>query len=151
MRLVPVDEESHYVMSPENAMKYVDENTIGVFVSKCWSAAVRRQKFQSEASPADTIFVISVLGSTYTGHYEDVEGMCKALDEYEARTGNFVPVHVDAASGGFVAPFGSPSLKWDFRNPRVVSINTSGHKFGQAYVGVGIVVWRDSKHRKPLT
>lgn len=119
MRLVPVSEETNYVMSPEKAMEYVDENTIGVFV---------------------------ILGSTYTGAYESVTGMAKCLDEYEAKTGISVPIHVDAASGGFVAPFATPSHKWDFRIPRVVSINTSGHKFGQAYVGVGVVVWRDKKH-----
>lgn len=56
-------------------------------------------------------------------------------------------IHVDAASGGFFAPFATPSLKWDFQLPRVVSINASGHKYGKAYVGVGIVVWRDKKHR----
>ncbi|KAM0786905.1 hypothetical protein ACM66B_002329 [Microbotryomycetes sp. NB124-2] len=119
MRLVPVTEESNYVMDPKRAMEYVDENTIGVFV---------------------------ILGSTYTGAYENVAEMAKCLDEYEAKTGTSVPIHVDAASGGFVAPFATPSHKWDFRIPRVVSINTSGHKFGQAYVGVGVVVWRDAKH-----
>lgn len=57
-------------------------------------------------------------------------------------------IHVDAASGGFFAPFATPSLKWDFQLPRVVSINASGHKYGKAYVGVGIIVWRDKKHRQ---
>jgi glutamate decarboxylase len=68
------------------------------------------------------------------------------LDEYEARTGHFVPIHVDGASGGFIAPFAHPKLLWDFKLPRVVSINTSGHKFGLAYVGVGWVIWRDKAH-----
>lgn len=58
----------------------------------------------------------------------------------------WLQIHVDAASGGFFAPFATPSLKWDFQIPRVVSINASGHKFGKAYVGVGIIVWRDKKH-----
>ena len=79
---------------------------------------------------------------TYTGHYEPVEEMARLLDEYEAETGVSVPIHVDGASGGFIAPFATPNLKWDFRIPRVVSINTSGHKFGLSYVGVGWVVWR---------
>jgi len=100
-------------------MEYVDENTIGVFV---------------------------ILGSTYTGHYEPVKAMSDLLDEYEAKTGNFVPIHVDAASGGFVAPFVTPKLVWDFKLPRVVSINTSGHKFGLSYVGVGFIIWRDQAH-----
>ncbi|GAA5984567.1 hypothetical protein JCM10908_003403 [Rhodotorula pacifica] len=118
-RMVPVDASTNYVMDPKRAMQYVDENTIGVFV---------------------------ILGSTYTGTYEDVKGMSDLLDEYEAKTGNFVPIHVDAASGGFFAPFATPSLTWDFKLPRVVSINASGHKYGKAYVGVGIIVWRDKKH-----
>lgn len=71
--------------------------------------------------------------------------MSDLLDEYEARTGHSVPIHVDAASGGFIAPFATPKLEWDFRIPRVVSINTSGHKFGLAYVGVGWVVFRSKE------
>jgi len=122
MRLVPVDESTNYAMSPKRAMEYIDENSIGVFV---------------------------ILGSTYTGVYENVEEMSDLLDEYEAKTGISVPIHVDAASGGFVAPFATPKLKWDFRLPRVVSINSSGHKFGKAYVGVGWVIWRDKAHLHP--
>ncbi|KAI0747902.1 glutamate decarboxylase [Daedaleopsis nitida] len=118
MRLVPISKESHYRLDPKKAMEYVDENTIGVYV---------------------------ILGSTYTGHYEPVKEMAALLDEYEARTGHSVPIHVDAASGGFIAPFATPKLEWDFRIPRVVSINTSGHKFGLSYVGVGWVVWRSKK------
>ncbi|KAM5539095.1 hypothetical protein V8D89_007318 [Ganoderma adspersum] len=118
MRLVPVSEESHYRLDPKRAMEYVDENTIGVYV---------------------------ILGSTYTGHYEPVKEMAELLDEFEARTGHSVPIHVDGASGGFIAPFATPKLEWDFKIPRVVSINTSGHKFGLAYVGVGWVVWRSKE------
>ncbi|KAF9792428.1 glutamate decarboxylase [Thelephora terrestris] len=117
-RLVPISKESHYRLDPQKAMQYVDENTIGVFV---------------------------ILGSTYTGHYEPVKEMADLLDEYEKNTGVSVPIHVDAASGGFVAPFATPKLVWDFKVPRVVSINTSGHKFGLAQVGVGWVVWRSKK------
>lgn len=71
--------------------------------------------------------------------------MADLLDEYEARTGHSVPIHVDGASGGFIAPFATPKLEWDFRIPRVVSINASGHKFGLSYVGVGWVVWRSKQ------
>ncbi|POV96942.1 hypothetical protein PSHT_14857 [Puccinia striiformis] len=119
MRLVPVSEETNYCLDPERAMEYVDENTIGVFV---------------------------ILGSTYTGHFEPVKPLSDLLDEYEAKTGIYVPIHVDGASGAFVAPFVYPDLEWDFRLPRVVSINTSGHKFGLTYVGCGWIVWRDQAH-----
>ena len=118
MRLVPISEESHYRLDPKKAMEFIDENTIGVYV---------------------------ILGSTYTGHYEPVKEMSDLLDEYEARTGISVPIHVDGASGAFIAPFATPHHLWDFKIPRVVSINTSGHKFGLAYVGVGWVVWRSEE------
>ncbi|KAI0282559.1 glutamate decarboxylase [Russula aff. rugulosa BPL654] len=119
MRLVPISVESKYRLDPKKAMEYVDENTIGVYV---------------------------ILGSTYTGHYEPVKEMADLLDEYEKKTGHSVPIHVDGASGGFVAPFATPKLEWDFKIPRVVSINTSGHKFGLAYVGVGWIIWRSQKY-----
>jgi len=119
MRLVPVSVESKYRLDPKRAMEYVDENTIGVYV---------------------------ILGSTYTGHYEPVKEMSDLLDQYEKETGHSVPIHVDGASGGFVAPFANPKLVWDFKIPRVVSIITSGHKFGLAYVGVGWVIWRSAKY-----
>lgn len=89
-----------------------------------------------------TIGVVAVLGSTMDGSYEPVQEICAALDAYEERTGTSVPVHVDAASGGFVAPFIQPELLWDFRLDRVVSIQTSGHKFGLVYPGIGWVLWR---------
>ncbi len=98
MRLVPVSHESRYCLDINKAMDYVDENTICVVV---------------------------ILGSTYTGHYEDVEGMSKLLDAYEAKTGIDIPIHVDGASGAMVAPFATPELKWSFDIPRVKSINTS--------------------------
>jgi len=75
-----------------------------------------------------------------------VKEMAALLDKYEEETGHSVPIHVDGASGGFFAPFASPKLEWDFKIPRVVSINTSGHKFGLAYVGVGWVIWRSAKY-----
>jgi glutamate decarboxylase len=91
---------------------------------------------------ANTIGVVAVLGSTMDGSYEPVQEICAALDGYERDSGVSVPVHVDAASGGFIAPFLQPELVWDFRLDRVVSIQSSGHKFGLVYPGVGWVLWR---------
>jgi len=85
---------------------------------------------------------VPVLGSTFDGSYEPVAGICAALDDYQKKTGVDIPVHVDGASGGFIAPFVQPDLVWDFRLERVASINGSGHKFGLVYPGVGWVVWR---------
>lgn len=94
----------------------------------------------------NTIGVVAVLGSTMDGSYEPVQEICAALDDYETRTGVSVPVHVDAASGGFVAPFLQPDLVWDFRLERVVSIQASGHKFGLVYPGIGWVLWRGKEY-----
>ncbi|KAF7908315.1 uncharacterized protein EAF01_004070 [Botrytis porri] len=121
-RILPVSEKSNFRLDPELVKENIDENTIGIFV---------------------------ILGSTYTGHYEPVEEISKILDDYEAKTGVDIPIHVDAASGGFVAPFthakaGGP--KWNFELPRVKSINTSGHKFGLVYAGVGWIIWRDESY-----
>jgi glutamate decarboxylase len=96
------------------------------------------------ACDENTIGVVAVLGSTMDGSYEPVAEIAAALDDLQARTGLDIPVHVDGASGGFVAPFLAPDLAWDFRLPRVASINTSGHKFGLVYPGVGWIVWRDA-------
>jgi glutamate decarboxylase len=115
MRLVPMDGDRFH-LSSEEAVKLCDENTIGV---------------------------VAVLGSTFDGSYEPVEEICAALDDFEEREGLDIPVHVDGASGGFVAPFVDPDLAWDFRLPRVASINASGHKYGLVYPGVGWIVWRD--------
>jgi glutamate decarboxylase len=117
MRLVPM-EGNRFHLSAEEAVKLCDENTIGV---------------------------VAILGSTFDGSYEPVQEICDALDAYEAETGIDIPVHVDGASGAFVAPFVDPDLVWDFRLPRVVSINASGHKYGLVYPGVGWVVWRDAQ------
>ncbi len=95
-----------------------------------------------EAVDENTICVVPILGVTYTGAFEPVEAIHEALVEYNAKTGYEIPMHVDAASGGFVAPFLHPELKWDFRLPLVKSINVSGHKYGLVYPGVGWVVWR---------
>jgi glutamate decarboxylase len=93
----------------------------------------------------NTIGVVAVLGSTMDGSYEPIQEICAALDTYEATSGVSVPVHVDAASGGFIAPFLQPDLVWDFRLARVVSIQTSGHKFGLVYPGIGWVLWREAQ------
>ncbi len=113
-RLVPMEGERYNLNGPE-AVKYCDENTIGV---------------------------VAVLGSTFDGSYEPVAEIGAALDGLQAETGVDVPGHVDGASGGFVAPFLDPDLVWDFRLPRVQSINASGHKYGLVYPGVGWAVWR---------
>jgi glutamate decarboxylase len=73
-----------------------------------------------------------------------VAEICAALDDLQTRTGVDVPVHVDGASGAFVAPFVDEDLEWDFRLDRVASINASGHKYGLVYPGVGWIVWRDA-------
>ncbi|KAK3310810.1 glutamate decarboxylase [Chaetomium strumarium] len=118
-RILPVSKKSKFCLDPELVRENVDENTIGVFV---------------------------ILGSTYTGHFEPVETVSKMLDEYQEKTGIDIPIHVDAASGGFVAPFthaGAGGQKWNFENPRVVSINASGHKYGLVAPGIGWIIWRD--------
>ncbi|KAI1825031.1 glutamate decarboxylase [Xylaria intraflava] len=121
-RILPVSAESNFRLDPKLVKENIDENTIGVFV---------------------------ILGSTYTGHYEPVEEISNILDEYQNRTGINIPIHVDAASGGFVAPFtyaGAGGTKWNFELPRVKSINTSGHKYGLVSAGVGWIIWRDEAY-----
>lgn len=91
----------------------------------------------------NTVGVVAILGSTFDGSYEPVAEISAALDELQERTGADVSIHVDGASGAMIAPFLDPELEWDFRLPRVASINTSGHKYGKVYPGVGWIVWRD--------
>src|SRR5262249_51412256 len=88
--------------------------------------------------------VLAIRGSPFDGWSEPVQEICEALDDLQERIGLDVPVHVDGASGAFVAPFIDPDLVWDFRLPRVASINASGHKYGLVYPGVGWAVWRDA-------
>jgi glutamate decarboxylase len=90
---------TRYVIDPVQAVELVDENTIGI---------------------------CAILGTTYTGQYEDVKG----INDILVQKGLDTPIHVDAASGGFVAPFVNPNLEWDFSLSNVVSINVSGHKYG---------------------
>ncbi len=103
-------------LTADEAIKHCDENTIGV---------------------------VAILGSTFDGSYEPVAAISAALDGLQEKQGWDIPIHVDAASGGFVAPFIDPDLEWDFRIPRVKSINSSGHKYGLVYPGVGWVMWRE--------
>ena len=115
MREVPMS-PGHYCMDATDMLERVDENTI---------------------------FVVPTFGVTYTGAYELVKPLAVALDALQAKTGLDIDIHVDAASGGFLAPFCAADIEWDFRLPRVKSISSSGHKFGLAPLGAGWVVWRD--------
>lgn len=115
-RLVPMEGERFH-LDAETAVAQCDEHTIGV---------------------------VGILGSTFDGSYEPIAEIAAALDDLQERTGLDVPLHVDGASGGFIAPFLDPDLVWDFRLPRVASINASGHKFGLVYPGVGWALWRDA-------
>src|SRR5580658_8982089 len=117
IREVPMEGE-RLLLTPEEVLKRCDENTIGVVVT---------------------------LGVTFTLQYEPVHAISDALDKLEAEIGLHVPIHVDGASGAFLAPFLQPDLLWDFRLPRVKSINASGHKFGLAPLGVGWALWREKQ------
>jgi glutamate decarboxylase len=117
LRQIPIRTDA-MGMQPDQVAAFCDENTIGV---------------------------VPTLGITYTGAYEPVEAIATALDDLQKQTGLDIPIHVDGASGGFIAPFIQPDLKWDFRIDRVHSINTSGHKYGLAPLGVGWIIWRDAE------
>jgi len=117
MRQVPMEHDRYY-MDADSMLKYVDENTIGV---------------------------VPTFGLTFTGKYEMVKPLSDALDDLYKRTGLDIDIHVDGASGAFLAPFCAPDIPWDFRVARVKSISSSGHKFGLAPLGSGWVVWRDAK------
>jgi glutamate decarboxylase len=117
LRQIPC-EGRRLLMSPGEVIRRCDENTIGV---------------------------VPTLGATYTLQYEPVHQVALALDDLEEERGLDIPIHVDGASGGFIAPFIHPSVVWDFRIPRVKSINASGHKFGLAPLGCGWVVWRGTQ------
>lgn len=94
----------------------------------------------------NTICIVPIEGVTWTGLNDDVEALDKALDEFNTKTGYNIPIHVDAATGGFILPFLKPEQKWDFRLKWVLSISVSGHKFGLVYPGLGWVVWKDKKY-----
>lgn len=118
-RTIRITEKSHHLIDTDEIKKNIDENTIGIFV---------------------------ILGSTFTGAFEPVEKISKILDEIEKERGLDIKIHVDGASGGFVAPFIFPHLRWDFEVDRVISINTSGHKFGLTTAGLGWIIWRDLEY-----
>jgi glutamate decarboxylase len=140
---------------------------MGANVQVCWEKFCRYwdveprvvpmdgDRFHLDAATAaaavdeDSIGVVAILGSTFDGSYEPVAEIAAALDDVASRTGVDVPIHVDGASGGMIAPFLDPGLEWDFRLERVVSINTSGHKYGLVYPGVGWVLWRDAERLPP--
>jgi glutamate decarboxylase len=116
-RQVPM-EGDRFHLGPDEAAALCDENTIGV---------------------------VAILGSTFDGSYEPVKEIAAALDKLERERGIYVPIHVDGASGAFVAPVLQPDLEWDFRIDRVQSIHASGHKYGLVYPGVGWAVWRNQE------
>lgn len=116
--LIPL-KKGQYVITPEQVVEHCNENTIGV---------------------------CAILGTTFTGEFEPIKEINEALEQLEKDKGLDIPLHVDAASGGFVAPFLYPDLEWDFRLSRVVSMNISGHKYGLTYPGMGWVIWRDEAH-----
>jgi len=117
LREIPM-EQGRLLMTPDEVLKHCDENTIGV---------------------------VPTLGVTFTCQFEPVKAIADALDQLEKETGLDIRMHVDAASGGFLAPFCAPDLVWDFRIPRVKSVNTSGHKFGLSPLGVGWIIWREEQ------
>ncbi len=114
-RYLPL-KKGRYVIAPKDIIRHVDDNTIGV---------------------------CAILGTTFTGHYEPIADINDILVDLARRKNLHIPLHVDAASGGFVAPFLQPELKWDFRLPSVCSINVSGHKYGLVFPGVGWCIWRE--------
>ena len=118
LRQVPLSRENR-TLCPKEALKMCDENTI------C---------------------VVPIAGVTWTGLNDDIEALDKELEDFNKRTGYDIPIHVDAASGGFILPFVSPETRWDFRLKNVISISTSGHKFGLVYPGLGWVIWRDKSY-----
>jgi len=118
LREVPM-EEGDYKLNIDKALEMCDENTIGI---------------------------VPIMGITYTGEYDDIKLLDQKLDEFNAKTGFNIPIHVDAASGGFITPFLQPDLEWDFRLKWVHSISTSGHKYGLVYPGVGWVIWKSEEY-----
>ena len=117
LRAVPMDEDN-LSLDPDKLLDYIDEYTIGV---------------------------VGILGITYTGKFDDMKALDAKLEEYNANHDIKVYMHIDGASGGLFTPFVNPELEWDFRLKNVVSINTSGHKYGLVYPGIGWIVWRDKK------
>ncbi len=118
MRTLPMDEK-HMSMDMDKVMDYVDEYTIGI---------------------------VGILGITYTGKYDDIKALDALVETYNSQTDYKISIHVDGASGAMFAPFIEPELQWDFRLKNVASINTSRHKYGLVYPGIGWVLWRDKAY-----
>ena len=118
MRTVPMDEE-HMSLDINKVLDYVDDYTIGI---------------------------AALLGITYTGKFDDIKALDAVVEEYNKTAKVSLPIHVDAASGGMFTPFINPELEWDFRLKNVVSISTSGHKYGLVYPGIGWVIWKDEEY-----
>lgn len=117
LREVPISEEC-LSLDVEKVIDYIDDSTIGV---------------------------VAILGLTYTGKFDDIFGLNEVLERYNKTVDYKIPIHVDAASGGFFTPFVNPELEWDFRLKNVLSINASGHKYGLVYPGIGWVIWRNKE------
>lgn len=119
LRTVPVDKQ-HLCLNVDKVMDYVDDNTIGI---------------------------VGILGTTYTGDYEDIAALDDIIEKYNRNHPNHeLVIHVDAASGGIYTPFVDPYYVWDFKLKNVVSISASGHKYGLTFPGVGWIVWKDRKY-----
>jgi glutamate decarboxylase len=134
---------------------------MGADVHTCWEKFARYFEVEARVAPMEegrytisaehvqpllderTIAVAGLLGTTFTGQMDDLASIDALLGRMEAEHGWHIPLHIDAASGGFIVPFSQPDLQWDFRLPQVRSINVSNHKFGLVYPGMGTVVFRD--------
>jgi glutamate decarboxylase len=134
---------------------------MGADVHTCWEKFARYFEVEARVAPMEenrytiaaeqvqpllderTIAVAGLLGTTFTGQMDDLASIDALLGRVESERGWRIPLHIDAASGGFIVPFSQPNLEWDFRLPRVRSINVSNHKFGLVYPGMGTVVFRD--------
>jgi len=117
MRVIPL-EKGRYTITADAVAELIDENTI------CVGA---------------------ILGTTYSGQSDPIKEINDLLIRIKKEKGWDIPLHIDAASGGFVVPFTNPDFEWDFRLPQVKSINVSGHKYGLVYPGIGWILWRDEK------
>ncbi|MHC5268703.1 glutamate decarboxylase [Enterococcus sp. LJL98] len=118
LRAVPIHPE-HLSLNMDKVFDYVDEYTIGI---------------------------VGILGITYTGKFDDIQLLDQKVEEYNQANQADLVIHVDGASGGMFVPFVHPELAWDFRLKNVVSINTSGHKYGLVYPGIGWVLWKDRQY-----
>ncbi len=135
---------------------------MGADVHTCWEKFARYFEVEARVAPMEdgrytigaeqvepllderTIAVAGLLGTTFTGQMDDLGSIDALLTRVAAEPGWHIPLHIDAASGGFITPFARPDEEWDFRLASVRSINVSNHKFGLVYPGMGTVVFRDA-------